>query len=384
MDPYTTTWGALGNFTIEPHVSAPVMIMDRSEPYIPRPQIIETPCERKHCAHNADCIEVPTEVDPSGAICECVTNCPDYDNKQHNDERVCGSDNRVYPSRCHLRMASCKNRLELYVKHEGECDSHSPCVDHHCSQIGSHCILDANNRPKCECVQYCSPKVFKDDWICGDDGVDYRNICELQKASCLAKTTITALYNGTCDPCAHMTCPHGTICVLDQQTRQAKCDCGPEICYKRFARSPLGDKRNYYQESSEVCASDHKTYANECEMKRQSCREQRQNNTLKVVYKGHCETGVHPCSIHTCASSQHRCELEPQTGTPQCVCGPSHCPKVYTPLCVKSEHTIDKSLMKNINGNDRVFTMDSYCNLAKLECKHGRRLEVLHEGKCGK
>lgn len=40
-------------------------------------------------------------------------------------------------------------------------DAHSPCVDHHCSQIGSHCILDAAGRPTCECVQYCSPKVFK-------------------------------------------------------------------------------------------------------------------------------------------------------------------------------------------------------------------------------
>lgn len=73
------------------------------------------------------------------------------------------------------------------------------------------------------------------------------------------------------DPCMGVTCPDPEVCQLDDR-RQPSCRCA-EPC-------PL--------EFSPVCASDGKTYSNECQMHRESCRARKQ---LKIVFKGQCSTG---------------------------------------------------------------------------------------------
>lgn len=85
------------------------------------------------------------------------------------------------------------------------------------------------------------------------------------------KTTANKARKNIADPCAGVTCPDPEVCQLDDR-RQPSCRCA-EPC-------PL--------EFSPVCASDGKTYSNECQMHRESCRARKQ---LKIVFKGQCSTG---------------------------------------------------------------------------------------------
>ena len=74
------------------------------------------------------------------------------------------------------------------------------------------------------------------------------------------------------DPCGEVTCPGTEVCRLEAATRKPICRCG-ESC-------PI--------EWSPVCASDGKTYANECALKLESCRS---GVTLRTVYWGSCDQG---------------------------------------------------------------------------------------------
>lgn len=76
---------------------------------------------------------------------------------------------------------------------------------------------------------------------------------------------------GILDPCAGVTCPDPEVCQLDDH-RAPSCRCA-EPCSLEF---------------SPVCASDGKTYSNECQMHRESCRARKQ---LKIVFKGQCSSG---------------------------------------------------------------------------------------------
>lgn len=40
--------------------------------------------------------------------------------------------------------------------------------------------------------------------VCGSDGLDYKDTCELRKAACLSSTEITVKYQGKCGKCVLM------------------------------------------------------------------------------------------------------------------------------------------------------------------------------------
>ncbi|XP_039761430.1 agrin-like isoform X2 [Pararge aegeria] len=143
-------------------------------------------------------------------------------------------------------------------------------------------------------------------------------------------------------PCAGVTCPDPEVCQLDEQ-REPSCRCA-ESC-------PL--------EFSPVCASDGKTYSNECQMHRESCRARKQ---LKIIFKGQCSSGVNPCAEVEC---RHGAECRVEGSGAVCACPPP-CEPVLRPVC----------------GSD-ARTHDSECELKRAGCLLGRELNVVHAGACG-
>lgn len=57
-----------------------------------------------------------------------------------------------------------------------------PCLKLSCA-FGEQCVIDEHNNGRCECPKSCP--LYGDTAgsrpVCGDDGVDYANICELHR-----------------------------------------------------------------------------------------------------------------------------------------------------------------------------------------------------------
>ncbi|KAI5640606.1 kazal-type serine protease inhibitor domain-containing protein [Phthorimaea operculella] len=223
-------------------------------------------------------------------------------------------------------------------------DVPNPCQGVTCGP-GALCRPTPDGRSHtCECPESC-PSYGDHEGsrpLCANDARDYPGDCEMRRAACETNTNITFKYYGKCDPCAGVTCPDPEVCQLDDR-RQPSCRCA-EPC-------PL--------EFSPVCASDGKTYSNECQMHRESCRARKQ---LKIVFKGQCSTGVNPCAEVEC---RHGAECRVEGGGAVCACPPP-CEPILRPVC----------------GSDS-RTHDSECELRRAACLLGRELKVLHAGACG-
>ncbi|XP_063395250.1 agrin-like [Cydia fagiglandana] len=223
-------------------------------------------------------------------------------------------------------------------------DVTNPCIGVTCGP-GAQCRPSADAQSyTCECPSSC-PSYGDHEGsrpLCASDAHDYPGECEMRRAACETNTNITFKYYGKCDPCAGVTCPDPELCQLDEN-RAPSCRCA-EPC-------PL--------EFSPVCASDGKTYSNECQMHRESCRARKQ---LRVIFKGQCSTGVNPCAEVECRHGAE-CRVE-GAGAAVCACPPP-CEPVLRPVC----------------GSDG--THDSECELHRAACLLGRELRVLHAGPCG-
>ncbi|CAG0924998.1 unnamed protein product, partial [Notodromas monacha] len=155
-----------------------------------------------------------------------------------------------------------------------------PCLNVQCPP-GAKCVPKVSSgslfpgsgpRAECRCPTRCPS--YGDDAgsrpVCGSDGRDYTNLCQLRRAACHLKTDIRIKYRGTCDPCAMQPCMEGGVCQLDTR-RQAVCRCST-ICNLEF---------------KPVCASDGRTYANQCIMEVEGCKAKK---TLRIIYKGECSS----------------------------------------------------------------------------------------------
>ncbi|XP_046437323.1 agrin-like isoform X5 [Daphnia pulex] len=224
-------------------------------------------------------------------------------------------------------------------------DKPDPCADLKCPP-GAKCIAtpDASSAT-CQCPTKCSS--YGDSVgsrpICGVDGKDYANMCELHKSSCLANRMIAVKFQGSCDPCASVECLSPSVCVLDSE-RKPHCRCG-DTCPSDF---------------QPVCGSDGRSYSSQCHLQQEACRSQRH---LRILYKGLCESGVHPCSKAGCEPDEE-CQVD-EKGMPQCLCkGP--CPPIHRPVC----------------GSDQL-TYSSNCELERESCLQKRSIKLLYEGVCG-
>jgi len=79
-------------------------------------------------------------------------------------------------------------------------DVRDPCSGKTCS-FGARCVASLDGHvARCQCPEICSN--YGDSVgstpVCGSDGVDYPNACELQKAACREMKDIEVKYEGKC------------------------------------------------------------------------------------------------------------------------------------------------------------------------------------------
>ncbi|CAJ0557949.1 unnamed protein product, partial [Mesorhabditis spiculigera] len=237
---------------------------------------------------------------------------------------------------CHLKQDACETKLNITLKYYGKCD---PCDGHVCA-VGTTCKIGQHRRPECRCSQQCplhrSP-------VCGSDGQTYENDCVMKVAACREDRQITVWKEGNCkdvgNPCSSLMCPPGTRCQISPQST-AKCECDGECP----------------QIVKPVCATDGKTYSNECEMRKAGCEATKR---LAVRHTGSCGVGV--CSTFTGCRAPQVCV--PKGDKPRCVC----------PECGDE--------LKEVCGSD-AQTYANECRLRQTSCKTGQSLFVKYNGIC--
>ncbi|XP_022821461.1 agrin-like isoform X2 [Spodoptera litura] len=298
--------------------------------YQPRPPAPEEACEKTFCRWGAECVSLGD----GRAHCACPTTCPT------SPAPVCSTAGRTYRNHCYLRKEACERRLNLRVKHEGECDAGDPCTGVTCP-AGARCVA-AYGQAECRCPRSCQRRKP----VCGTDGREYSSVCHLDKHACDNQFNITIKYHGKCDPCSEHECADGGVCQLNE-ARAPVCRCGPPCDL-------------LVRPGSAVCGSDYKDYPSECALRRESCRTRQQ---LTIAYRGECASAQHPCDSVKCGSREH-CTLDAR-GVAVCGCG-AECEAVVRPVC----------------GSDG-RTYDSRCHLDRASCLDNRDVRVAYTGPCG-
>lgn len=223
---------------------------------------------------------------------------------------------------------------------------HDPCSELDC-RFGADCIRSKDGK-KAECICPTECPTYGDSVgsrpVCGSDGRDYPNDCELRKRACSSRREIIARFQGRCDPCDQVDCPANQVCQLDE-SRNPICRCNA-VCQREF---------------KPVCASDGKSYMNECTLRVEACKAKK---SLRILYNGECGRthGSNPCETLKCGPYQE-CEID-RYGIATCIC-PDSCPPVLKPVC----------------GSDGV-TYDSECELARISCHNGTSVAVASHGLC--
>ncbi|XP_067139289.1 agrin-like isoform X1 [Centruroides vittatus] len=308
----------------------------RNKPYERRRQISEKPCEKMYCAYGALCL---VDEKSQQAYCRCQEVCTDI------FAPVCGSDKVTYSSECQLRMASCTQQRKIFIQHSGPCDMKDPCQTKECN-YGAQCRPSLDGRTaECVCPAKCA--TYGDSRgsrpVCGTDGKDYPNVCELRRTACREMRNVQVKFQGRCDPCEGVECPASQVCQLDEN-RNPICRCNA-ICSPDFRP---------------VCGSDGKTYTNECSLRVEACKSRR---SLRIIYTGECSSGANPCENLQCGPGQE-CDID-RYGIATCQC-PGACEPVMRPVCGTDERTYD-----------------SQCELRRLACVRKQDVLVAYRGECG-
>ncbi|XP_046963751.1 agrin-like isoform X2 [Vanessa cardui] len=298
--------------------------------YQPRPPAPEEACEKTFCRWGAECVSLGD----GRAHCACPTSCPS------SAAPVCSTAGRTYRNHCSLRKEACERRLNLRIKHEGECEAGDPCSVVTCP-TGARCIV-TYGQPECRCPRSCQRRKT----VCGSDGHEYPSACHLDKHACDNQLNITIKYHGKCDPCLEHECADGGICQLNE-VRAPVCRCGPPCDL-------------VVRPGSAVCGSDYNDYVSECALRRESCRTKQE---LSIAYRGECASAQHPCESVKCGVRE-RCTLDAR-GVAVCGCGPD-CDDVMRPVCGSDERTYD-----------------SPCMLDRTACLDNRDIRIAYMGACG-
>ncbi|XP_077465267.1 agrin isoform X6 [Stigmatopora argus] len=291
-------------------------------------------CRGKLCGFGAVCERDPK--DPANAECLCkrMDNCPSL------VAPVCGSDSSTYTNECELEKAQCRSQRRIKVLRKGPCSLKDPCSEVTCS-YGSTCVQSTDGlSAKCMCPLGCEGR--PEQTVCGSDGKDYRNECELHQYACKNHKNIRVQHQGRCDPCKDSENSLNTLCRVEALTRQPLIFGLPKSCPP--ASEPL-------------CASDGETYRSECAMKATGLQK---GVKLRKIHSGWCrrlEECKEECRFNAvCLVGQLNA---------QCSCDPIECDGTYTPICGK---------------DGRTYTND--CVRRKAECLDKTPIPIKHAGPC--
>ncbi|XP_034551694.1 agrin isoform X2 [Notolabrus celidotus] len=290
-------------------------------------------CRGMLCGFGAVCERDPT--DPTKAECVCKrVECPSL------VAPVCGSDSSTYSNECELEKAQCNTQRRIKVLRKGPCSLRDPCSDVTCS-YGSTCVQSSDGlSAKCMCPLGCEGK--PEQTVCGSDGKDYRNECELHQHACKNQKNIRVQYQSLCDPCKDNENSVNNMCRVEDITRQTLLFSPPESC-------PL--------DNEPLCASDGQTYSNECVMRSSGLQK---GIKLKKIHAGRCRR-LDACKEECLFNAV--CLVD-QLNT-RCSCDPIECDGTYKPLCGK---------------DGRTYTND--CVRRKAECVSRTLIPIKHPGPC--
>ncbi|XP_068997022.1 agrin isoform X2 [Embiotoca jacksoni] len=290
-------------------------------------------CRGMLCGFGAVCERDPT--DPAKAECVCKrVDCPSL------VAPVCGSDSSTYSNECELEKAQCNTQRRIKVLRKGPCSLKDPCSDVTCS-YGSTCVQSSDGlSAKCMCPLGCEGK--QEQTVCGSDGKDYRNECELHQHACNTQKNIRVQYQGHCDPCKNNENSLNTVCRVEALTRQPQAFSPPGSC-------PPGNEP--------LCASDGRTYTSECAMLSTGFQK---GIKLRKIHAGKCRR-LEECKEECFFNAV--CVVE-QLNT-RCSCDPIECEGTYKPECGKDGHT---------------YTND--CMRRKTECLTKALIPIKHPGPC--
>ncbi|XP_045065333.1 agrin-like isoform X3 [Coregonus clupeaformis] len=290
-------------------------------------------CRGMLCGFGAVCER--DAADPSKAECVCKKMvCPSV------VAPVCGSDSSTYSNECELEKAQCNTQRRVKVLRKGPCVLKDPCSEVTCS-YGSTCIQSSDAlSAKCMCPLSCDGK--PEQVVCGTDGQDYRNECELYKQACHTQKNFRLQHQGYCNPCKDSENSLNVACRVEPRTRQPLTFAPPESC------PPVNEP---------LCASDGQTYGSECHMTRTGMQK---GIELRKIHPGRCkkqEVCKEECRFNGVCQVEH-------LGV-RCSCEPIQCDGTYKPLCGK---------------DGRTYVND--CERRRAECLAKAHIPVKQQGPC--